>query len=509
MGRRPTAIILIAILLAAASAGSARAALSQADIKTLMTGSTIELTNLKGFPIRLSPKPGGKLEFRVNKRGKRVPKPGKWWTKPGKFCFQIPDIQWMQGQVRCPTVATGDGGPSFINAKGDSLPWKFTRAAAPAGGSKPGLGKAEIESLMTDSRISLVNKKGNPVRVTFRDQGVAEFESTFQGQPKRFPGVWFAKPGQVCFQIPQAKMWKGERKCLRVTRAGDRIKLSSVQGEPLPWQVSRAPAPKAAVARVSHPSATPVRDAAGWQSEIEFGNFHAVVIGNNAYRNISPLKTAVDDAKAVARVLRREYGFTVHLLLDATRRDILKKFAELRKTLTEGDNLLIYYAGHGILDEDAERGYWLPVDADEDIKDNWISNIDITDSLKAMDAWHVLVVADSCYSGTLVRSGNRAIRGGGDRAQLIKRLAIKRSRTVLTSGGLEPVVDAGGSGHSVFAQAFIDTLRDNGDVLEGQEMFTRLRQKVILNADQTPEYSDVRKAGHDGGDFVFVRTVGR
>jgi len=36
-------------------------------------------------------------------------------------------------------------------------------------------------------------------------------------------------------------------------------------------------------------------------------------------------------------------------------------------------------------------------------------------------------------------------------------------------------------------------------------MFERVRQTVVLNADQTPEYSDIRKAGHEGGDFLFVR----
>jgi len=28
---------------------------------------------------------------------------------------------------------------------------------------------------------------------------------------------------------------------------------------------------------------------------------------------------------------------------------------------------------------------------------------------------------------------------------------------------------------------------------------------VMLKADQTPAYADVRKAGHEGGDFLFVR----
>ncbi|MCP5368859.1 MAG: caspase family protein [Hyphomicrobiales bacterium] len=241
-------------------------------------------------------------------------------------------------------------------------------------------------------------------------------------------------------------------------------------------------------------------------ADVEFGSYHALVIGNNAYEYMPKLHMAETDARAVAKVLKRDYGFKTRLLINATRRDILAEMAHLRRSLTEGDNLLIYYAGHGILDEDAERGYWLPVDAEEDIKANWISTADITDALKATDAWHVLVIADSCYSGTLVRAGStRVIRGGGDRVPLIKRLAIKKSRTVLTSGGLEPVKDSGGGDHSVFAKAFLDALTENADVMEGQEMFTKLRGKVVMNADQTPEYADVRKAGHDGGDFVFVR----
>ena len=36
---------------------------------------------------------------------------------------------------------------------------------------------------------------------------------------------------------------------------------------------------------------------------------------------------------------------------------------EFRGKLTEADNLLIYYAGHGTLEEKNQRGYWLPVDA--------------------------------------------------------------------------------------------------------------------------------------------------
>ena len=76
---------------------------------------------------------------------------------------------------------------------------------------------------------------------------------------------------------------------------------------------------------------------------IEFGRYHALVIGNNAYRHIKPLRTAVNDARAVADLLRGSYGFRVTLLTDATREKILSALGKMRRQLTGGDNLLIYY----------------------------------------------------------------------------------------------------------------------------------------------------------------------
>jgi hypothetical protein len=138
---------------------------------------------------------------------------------------------------------------------------------------------------------------------------------------------------------------------------------------------------------------------------IQFGAYHALVIGNNNYRHLTRLKTAVNDASDVAEVLRRHYGFSVNLLLDATRAQILRALAKLRATLKFDDNLMIYYAGHGLLDDLGQQGYWLPVDAEDGIPTNWISTSDITVMLRAIRAKHAMVVADSCYSGTLVRAG--------------------------------------------------------------------------------------------------------
>jgi uncharacterized caspase-like protein len=234
------------------------------------------------------------------------------------------------------------------------------------------------------------------------------------------------------------------------------------------------------------------------------GRYVALIIGNNNYRFVPKLATAVNDAEVVAKVLKERYGFEVVLLKDVKRYEVLRSLGKLRRELGSNDNLLVYYAGHGILDEAASRGYWLPVDAEPDFTANWISTAAITDFLKASDAKHILVVSDSCYSGTLLRAGLNNIRGGGDRLALLNRLAKKKSRTVITSGGLEPVADGGGDGHSVFARAFIDALSENKTAVEAQSLFSGVRNQVITKADQTPEYSDVRKAGHDGGDFIFL-----
>lgn len=238
---------------------------------------------------------------------------------------------------------------------------------------------------------------------------------------------------------------------------------------------------------------------------LDFGAYHAVVIGNNAYRNFPDLKSAVHDAEAVAALLREEYGFKVNLLRNASREDLIGILAKKRQELTDQDNLLIYFAGHGVLDKETNEGYWLPVEAKRDNPANWVSNADITTMLRAIAAKHIMVVADSCYSGTLVRGISLGNRPAGRRPERIRRLLAQRSRIALVSGGLEPVVDGSGGGHSVFARAFMNALKSNRSVLEGNRLFDAIRRPVRLNANQTPRYSDIRLAGHEGGDFVFVR----
>jgi len=240
------------------------------------------------------------------------------------------------------------------------------------------------------------------------------------------------------------------------------------------------------------------------QNNIDFGNYHALFIGNSKYEGMEPLNTPKNDVKTVAEILSSKYGFETQFLFDASRYEMLSKLNELRSILGKNDNLLIYYAGHGYLDEDTNEGYWLPVDSEKDNPANWLSNSTITNILKSMEAKHVMIVSDSCYSGTLTRS----IQVKLSKPSYIKRMVQKRARTVLASGGLEPVLDTGGDeNHSIFATAFINALEENNSpYIETTHLFAKIRRAVVVNSDQTPEYSDVRKAGHNGGEFIFKRS---
>ena len=71
--------------------------------------------------------------------------------------------------------------------------------------------------------------------------------------------------------------------------------------------------------------------------EIDFGRYHALVIGNNDYEHLPKLKTAVVDAVAVAELLRLRHGFKAKLLLNATRLQIFDALNAHRSDLTERD----------------------------------------------------------------------------------------------------------------------------------------------------------------------------
>lgn len=234
---------------------------------------------------------------------------------------------------------------------------------------------------------------------------------------------------------------------------------------------------------------------------IAFGEYHALIIGNDKYVGDLPqLRTAVKDAQAVAGILQEDYDFNVDLMLNATRSDIVSALQRKSSELGANDNLLVYYAGHGYYDEDTDLGYWLPVDATMESKDLWIRNSEIRDSIKEMNAKHVLLVADSCFSGTLLR--NVDVKRTG---RFYEQMANRSARLVMTSGGIEPVIDGGGDGHSIFARSLLRKLSSSDQIIDGTSLYQAIREPVVMISEQVPQYSNIRFIDSDGGDFLFVK----
>ncbi|HEX8458367.1 MAG TPA: caspase family protein [Pyrinomonadaceae bacterium] len=273
---------------------------------------------------------------------------------------------------------------------------------------------------------------------------------------------------------------------------------------PAPWNTAAAQQPGA----LAFTESDEQERGLGLGTQNAAGVSYALIIGNNAYRQLPKLQTAENDAREVEKLLRDSYGFRTRLLLNATRQQIVGAFSAYRRDLSPEDNLLVYYAGHGINDTEAGRAYWLPVDSSREDSANWISADDITAGTKAIPAKHVLVISDSCYSGTLTRGLGEMLPRPSDREQFLRKMWAGKSRTLMASGGNEPVADGGGGGrHSVFASALLRGLRQmDKDQFTAAELFrSYVEESVAGRASQTPEYNPLRNSGHESGDFVFVR----
>lgn len=247
---------------------------------------------------------------------------------------------------------------------------------------------------------------------------------------------------------------------------------------------------------------------------INFGKFYALVIGVQNYQNINSLETPINDINAIADILTNQYNFTVTKIVNADDVGVMEAINNMNDLLTENDNLLIFYAGHGarLASGDTEAGYWLPSNADAPPRDTyWVANEFVTRHLARFKAKRVLVVADSCYSGLLSSAPGFLMLGqnGKYTDEYIAYKADKRSRLLMTSGGDNPVLDSAGKNNSVFTKAFIHALTDNTDIMSGPELFLKLKGEVTksakaVNFDQVPEYKSIKGAGHEVGDFFFI-----
>jgi uncharacterized protein len=250
---------------------------------------------------------------------------------------------------------------------------------------------------------------------------------------------------------------------------------------------------------------------------LDFGRYYALVIGNQEYQFLEDLESPMTDAQRIRQVLQNRYGFNVIFLPNANQLQILSALNDLHGRMTERDNLLIYYAGHGNRshreDGRRQRSYWLPVDAEAERLVRWINNAVVSDHLDRIRARSILVLADSVFASDMASDSSSLLLGSPQRqlsSDEIRAGLQRRARIVISSGGERPSPDRTDRPHSLFSRSLIDVLEGNQEVMRENMLFAQVAVNVRRRApsaegvSQTPEMRPIRAAGHQGGDFYFV-----
>jgi hypothetical protein len=250
-------------------------------------------------------------------------------------------------------------------------------------------------------------------------------------------------------------------------------------------------------------------------SSVDFGTYHALIIGINDYSEWPQLKFAEQDASDIRQILVTRYGFASGRVTylsgsNATRSKILGGLRAKLESLGEDDNLLVYYAGHGQLDPLTENGYWIPVEGGLYDESGWIafSNIKTLLTGRGVEAKSVMVLTDSCYGGALARSGpTPGHRGPTDEdykqyEQRLTKLAKKRSRQIIASGGYEQVPD-----RSVFADLLKQALEGNTYPMVDLEylFFDKVYPKLRFIGQQQPALARLVSGPEEDGQFVLLQ----
>jgi len=232
----------------------------------------------------------------------------------------------------------------------------------------------------------------------------------------------------------------------------------------------------------------------------------AVLIGINDYtdRRVPSLSGSIPDARAIGQLLETRLGYETVLVENGKREAIVRALNKVALEADGADSVIVYYAGHGVVVPvcGVDMGFWLPADGNAEDPGTWLSNADIGRLVSAIGSKQLMLVSDSCYSGSL--AGSERVRVGRSAApadQLTRRAAV-----VLSSGGNEPVADEGREGHSVFAWHFMRALESLSHWQMSSGLFERVRDAVVKDFPQTPQYGASRSAGHQGNtDYLFER----
>ncbi len=231
--------------------------------------------------------------------------------------------------------------------------------------------------------------------------------------------------------------------------------------------------------------------------------YYAILIAEKDYDDpaIPDLQNPVKDAKELKTILENNYTFSpanIDTLYNRNREDIMQAIVQRCNSLTANDNLIIFYAGHGIAEKDKfgdVDGYWIPSSGKKNLNASYISADDINKAIKRSDAKHILIIADACFSGAFTRSLP------ADASKDIKKQYGVSSRKVMASGNLEPVPD-----NSKFIYYLKKKLHENTEkYLTAKDLFDSFYKAILSNSDNLPQYAAIKNTGDEGGEFIFIK----
>ncbi|WP_122072947.1 caspase family protein [Pseudophaeobacter sp. EL27] len=320
----------------------------------------------------------------------------------------------------------------------------------------------------------------------------------YQGQQMQGQQVF---QGQVYQRLPvPGQQLQGQ------AAQGQLVQGQQIQGQVYQGQNGQQPtAPQGvAVAALSSPAAAAVTAAVAEpepSQNVYTGpqiQRRALVIGVDGYENLESLQKARNDALAVSNALV-DLGFDVLTLYDASRRDINSAVSTMAGQIEPGDEVLFYFAGHGI--EVDGRNYLLPSDVpvvnygDESfLTGESIPAGRILDTFQRRGARTTVMVLDACRNNPFAQDGKRAVGG----ARGLVRMDPPEGAFILYSAGagqtaLDRLSDDDENPNSVFTRALLPRLQEPGMSLH--DLAKQVRRDVqklasTVNHEQFPAYYD-------------------
>ena len=224
----------------------------------------------------------------------------------------------------------------------------------------------------------------------------------------------------------------------------------------------------------------------------------ALVVGNDAYRNVMALKTAVGDARAVGDQLEK-MGFVVRRAIDVDQRAMSRALAAFDAELQPGDRAVFFYAGHGF--EISGANYLLPIDVPaahineaDIVRDASFPVERVIDGVRQRGAQVAILVLDACRDNPFAPPGTRSAATTGG----LSRVDPPEGVFVLMSAGakqeaIDRLSDSDGETNSVFTRTFLHELAKPGQTLVQIAKATQVGVKSLaatVGYQQTPAYYD-------------------